>query len=467
MEPLRSAALLSPAPTSLSCDLLLSTRPLCRSWRSLPCRHPARRDFLFFCCANTSTGPSPTKQQPATPVSFGFNSLKETLTVNVASAEGRALDVPLARPFTIASSRLDRVTNVAVRVELRNGSVGWGEVPVLPSVTEKNQSDALAAAATACSALVHSLPMTLGDVLSEVGRLLPGHDFASVRAGVEMALIDAAANSIRIPLWRLFGGASNSITTDITIPIVSPSEAAELAAKYCRQGFSTLKLKVGKDLNSDIEVLTAIRSVHPECSFILDANEGYKAHQAIEVLDKLHGTMGVIPILFEQPVHRDDWEGLRLVSHVAKDKYGVSIAADESCKSVNDANKIIQGNLAHVINVKLAKLGVVGALEIINIAREAGIALMIGGMVETRLAMGFTGHLAAGLVSLILTHHSFLLKIQSLEVMKLPVLSTSSTIQVAKVVFFIGTMSDGGFYSDLITKIICDRAFQLISVIYH
>lgn len=113
-------------------------------------------------------------------MSFGFDNLKETLTVNVSSAEGRALDVPLVRPFTIASSRLDRVTNVAVRVELRNGSVGWGEVPVLPSVTAKDQSDALAAVATVCSALVHSSPMTLGDVLSEVGRLLPGHDFASV-----------------------------------------------------------------------------------------------------------------------------------------------------------------------------------------------------------------------------------------------------------------------------------------------
>ena len=34
---------------------------------------------------------------------------------------------------------------------------------------------------------------------------------------MEMAIIDAAANSIRVPLWRLFGGASNTITTDITV----------------------------------------------------------------------------------------------------------------------------------------------------------------------------------------------------------------------------------------------------------
>ncbi|XP_020594344.1 L-Ala-D/L-amino acid epimerase-like, partial [Phalaenopsis equestris] len=107
-----------------------------------------------------------------------------------------------------------------------------------------------------------------------------------------MALIDAVANSINVPLWKLFGGASNSIVTDITIPIVAPNEAAKLAAKYKERGFSTLKLKVGKNLSSDVEVLKAIRIVHPDCSFILDANEGYTANEAIEVLEKLNGRHG-------------------------------------------------------------------------------------------------------------------------------------------------------------------------------
>ena len=70
---------------------------------------------------------------------------------------------------------------------------------------------------------------------------------------------------------------------------MTPNEAAQLAARYRAQGFQTLKLKVGKNLNSDIEVLKAIRLVHPDCSFILDANEGYTANQAIEVLDRLNG----------------------------------------------------------------------------------------------------------------------------------------------------------------------------------
>lgn len=328
--------------------------------------------------------------------SFGFKNLMETVTIDVHKAEGRPLNVPLIAPFTIASSTLDKVENVAIRVELSNGCVGWGEAPILPFVTAEDQETALLKAAEACEFLRQSREMTLSLALTKIGDLLPGHDFASVRAGVEMALIDAAANSIGVPLWRLFGGVSNSISTDITIPIVSPAEASELASKYCKQGFRTLKLKVGKNLNGDIEVLQSIRAVHPDCLFILDANEGYTAKEAIKVLEKLH-EMDVTPVLFEQPVHRDNWEGLAHVSRIAKDKYGVSVAADESCRSLVDAKKIVQEGLADVINIKLAKVGVLGALEIINLVRSSGLNLMIGGMVETRLAMGFAGHLAAGL----------------------------------------------------------------------
>ncbi|KAI6683449.1 hypothetical protein NL676_029362 [Syzygium grande] len=266
--------------------------------------------------------------RPPAPVVLGLGSLMETFAVEVQRAESRALDVPLVAPFTIATSRLEGVGNVAVRVELRNGCAGWGEAPVLPSVTAEDQGTALGKAREACEALKRSPAMGLGRALGEIAAILPGHEFASVRAGVEMALIDAVANSIGTPLWKLFGGASNTLTTDITIPIVSPAEAADLALKYRKQGFQTLKLKVGKDLKADIE--------------------GYKSSEAILVLDKLH-EMGVTPILFEQPVHRDDWEGLGHVSRIAIGKYGISVAADESCRSLDDVKTIPWALLATLL----------------------------------------------------------------------------------------------------------------------
>lgn len=71
--------------------------------------------------------------------------------------------------------------------------------------------------------------------------------------------------------------------------MVSPSQAAQLASNYGKNGFKTLKLKVGKNLKGDIEVLQAIRAAHPDCLFVLDANEGYTSTEAIQVLETLHG----------------------------------------------------------------------------------------------------------------------------------------------------------------------------------
>lgn len=107
--------------------------------------------------------------------------------------------------------------------------------------------------------------------------------------------------------------------------------------------------------------------------------------------------MGVIPVLFEQPVHRDDWSGLHDVSNFARDTYGISVVADESCRSLNHVQKVMQENLASVVNIKLAKFGVLGTLQIIKATRKSGLHLMIDGMIETRLATGFALHLAAGL----------------------------------------------------------------------
>ncbi|KAL5671532.1 hypothetical protein ACJX0J_015838, partial [Zea mays] len=82
--------------------------------------------------------------------------LKETFSVDVSAAGARPLRVPLTAPFTIAASRLAALSNVAVRVELCSGAVGWGEAPVLPSVTTTGMYEARLWLCATVS-LVHSL----------------------------------------------------------------------------------------------------------------------------------------------------------------------------------------------------------------------------------------------------------------------------------------------------------------------
>ena len=69
----------------------------------------------------------------------------------------------------------------------------------------------------------------------------------------------------------------------------------------------------------------------------------------------MEAELGVSLRLFEQPVAREDWGGLREVRRKANDKYNVAVAADESCRSPADARRIAEGQLADVINIKLAK----------------------------------------------------------------------------------------------------------------
>lgn len=141
-----------------------------------------------------------------TPTNFGFKNLMETVTIDVHKAEGRPLNVPLIAPFTIASSRLDKVENVAIRIELSNGCVGWGEAPILPFVTAEDQPTALAKAAEACEFLRQSPEMTLNLALTKIGDVLPGHDFASVSytsSFFYFVIMDCAIKCFFLPLWGL------------------------------------------------------------------------------------------------------------------------------------------------------------------------------------------------------------------------------------------------------------------------
>ena len=48
---------------------------------------------------------------------------------------------------------------------------------------------------------------------------------------------------------------------------------------------------------------------------------------------------------------------------------------------------VIKADAADVINIKTTKCGVVEAMDIAALAHSAGLGVMFGGMVETRLAM--------------------------------------------------------------------------------
>ena len=58
--------------------------------------------------------------------------------------------------------------------------------------------------------------------------------------------------------------------------------------------------------------------------------------------------------------------------------------------------RLAERGAADVINVKIMKSGLFDAVRMVDAARQAGLGLMIGGMVETRLSMSVSACLAGG-----------------------------------------------------------------------
>ena len=308
----------------------------------------------------------------------------------INSVEVEPLDIPLIEPFVIAIGRLDRVRNVLVTVTLDNGVVGYGESAPLEAINGEDQATVLATLRSYAPRVVGRDALTWRAIARDLAAVYGAQ--AAARTGLEMALIDAAAKCQRVPLWQWLGGAGDAVITDISIPIVAPDHAGRLATAIAARGVRVIKIKVGSGLVADVARVSAIHAAAPECVLTLDANQGYVATAAVELVVQLRAA-GIVIALFEQPVHRRDRAGLRFVTEHAQ----VAVAADEAVTCASDVVELAALGACHVVNLKLMKSGVVEALDIVAACRATHLGLMIGGMIESRLAMGCSAHLAAGL----------------------------------------------------------------------
>lgn len=300
------------------------------------------------------------------------------------------LTIPLLEPFTISTGSASEARNVLITVTLRDGSVGYGECAPLPPSTGESQETALAAA-RGCNELLKGRDASSWRILSKLIRSV-FYSQTTVCAGMEMAILDALSRSYGIPLYVFFGGASTSVETDMSIPMVTPEHAYELAQNTVKRGITRIKIKVGGDLREDVDRVEAVRSGAPQSGIILDANQGYTSSQALLCLEALDDR-DIRPLLMEQPVHKDDYEGLRYVTQHTT----VPVAADESATNAAAVSRLIKMGAVNVVNIKLMKAGILEALDIAALCRVNHIGLMIGAMVESRLAIAAAVHLAAGL----------------------------------------------------------------------
>jgi L-Ala-D/L-Glu epimerase len=301
------------------------------------------------------------------------------------------LDLPLTEPFAIATGAPETAHNVLVRLVLADGTQGLGEAAPFTAVSGETQVSTLAALASVREGLLGKDVRAwrpLGAFLTEALPSAP-----SARCALELALLDALCRHHRMPMRTFFGGAGTGLDIDMTVTAGDEAHAAESARAILRRGIHVIKVKVGAlSPEEDAKRMVAIRQVAPGAQLLADANGGYTVEKARAFLVELEAA-GVPLALFEQPVPREDWEGMAELARGSR----VPVCADESARSAADVVRLAREGGAQAINLKLMKTGVGEALAMWNLARAFGMELMMGGMVESTLAMSSAAHFAAGL----------------------------------------------------------------------
>jgi L-alanine-DL-glutamate epimerase-like enolase superfamily enzyme len=289
-------------------------------------------------------------------------------------------------PFTIATGTMTYAQNVLIRMHTDEGLYGLGECSAFPMIVGETQDTCLVLAKDFAGIWKGKDPGDIPARMNELNSYCANN--TTIKSAFDMALYDLAAKAAGKPLYQLLGGNKRPVETDITIGIGTPGEMAASALKFKDSGATILKVKLGKKVEDDIERVKAIReAAGAEMKIRLDANQGWTYEDSVTAFD----AMEEYGIEFcEQPMRSYDDA---LLPALCK-RSPVKIMADESCYSHHDAKRLMDAEACHSINIKLAKTGGIGeALKIQELAGKRGIPCMMGGMLESRLALTAKLHL--------------------------------------------------------------------------
>lgn len=295
--------------------------------------------------------------------------------MKITNIDVKTVQVPLIEPFHISLGTITHAISAVVKIETDEGICGYGEGAPGVLITGEN-----------LAGTVHSIEyfgkLLLGTDPTDIEKVYWILDRAAAHApcgktAIDIACYDIMGKKAGLPVYKLLGGYSNEIETDITLGIQAPEEMARKAAAHVLNGFDAIKTKVGTGFREDIARIKAIReAVGPTVKIRVDANQAWSAKEAIQIIERLDE---YDIELVEQPVKAADIEGLEYVTKNSK----VLIMSDESCFTATDALRLVERRAVNALNIKLMKCGGIReALKINAICETAGIECMLGCMTE-------------------------------------------------------------------------------------
>ena len=293
--------------------------------------------------------------------------------MKITSIKTWVTDLGNTKPYTIAFKTVDEVRNAFVEITLANGVTGIGSGNPSEYVVGENLNQTVAALQEKnIEFLIGRDIREFKQLLFEVNKNFPANPAA--RAALDIALHDVFTKFLNVPLVKFLGQKVQSMPTSNTIGIKNVEETLKEAEEYGQRGFSILKVKLGKDLEEDIERLIKLREKFKNKFVIrIDANQGYTPEQTITFYNR---TKELNIELIEQPLPAKSISEMKNLP----DEIKKTIAADESLITPKSALDLVHPPKASgIFNIKLMKCGGVDqALKIADIALQENVDLFWG-----------------------------------------------------------------------------------------
>ncbi|MEW4571395.1 enolase C-terminal domain-like protein [Tautonia sp. JC769] len=197
---------------------------------------------------------------------------------------------------------------------------------------------------------------------------------ATAISAVDVALWDLKGKLLDVSIADLMGLSRPGIPAYASGGFTSQSrdELKEQVGGWAAEGYSMVKMKVGRDPGADADRVRAAReAIGAEVALFVDANAAYSRKQALALAESF-AEQGVSA--FEEPVSSDDVEGLRLL----RDRVpaGIAIVAGEYAYDALDIRRLLDGGAVDLIQADATRcLGITGFLQAGTLAETHQIPL--------------------------------------------------------------------------------------------
>ena len=226
----------------------------------------------------------------------------------------------------------------------------------------------------------------ISNILEEV-RLFIAHN-TGLLCGVEQALFSILSQKTNKNLTELLGCSRNKkeISIQITIPYLSDigEYKNHIQKIVSNHQPAYVKFKIGRNLFLEISAIKFLQEICSTISISVDANQTFSdVFAAISFANQLYELKVAWA---EQLLHKDNIKDLRTL----RTQIRLPLMVDEGLHTPLEAEFYAKEKLYDYFNIKLAKTGgILKTLEIIAIAKEYNIPVMLGSMLHGKIGLEY------------------------------------------------------------------------------